>query len=117
MIQSEHYSNIVSLALLVNDNSYIHKYRSYLINSILYGGFMTKQEKCSQTQKGRIVIHKGDKELRVYPCELQNYYDDGWTNGFSEKRKKKLVESNKKSYVKRIAIHKNNIQKFILEED
>lgn len=46
---------------------------------------MNKQEKCSVTQKNRIVIHKGDDEKRVYKHELQFWFDAGWEIGVSDK--------------------------------
>lgn len=55
---------------------------------------MTKEEKCSITQKNRIVIHLGDLEKRVYPDELQFYLDNGWQKGFSDARKQKLSMNN-----------------------
>ena len=59
---------------------------------------MNKSEKCSNTQKGRIVIHKDDLEKRIYPNELQRYLNEGWIKGVSEKhkeenRKKRIVRS------------------------
>lgn len=44
----------------------------------------TKEEKCSITQKGRIVIHKNDEEKRIYLEELQQFLDEGWERGFSK---------------------------------
>lgn len=38
---------------------------------------MTKEEKCSNTQKNRIVIHKGNEELRIYKDDLEKYLADG----------------------------------------
>ena len=49
---------------------------------------MTKEEKCRTTQVGRIVIHKGDNEKRVYENELEKYYQDGWQKGVSDKHRK-----------------------------
>ena len=59
---------------------------------------MNKSEKCSNTQKGRIVIHKGNLEKRIYSNELQKYLNDGWIKGVSEKhreenRKKRIGKS------------------------
>lgn len=48
---------------------------------------MNKSEKCSNTQKGRIVIHKDNIEKRIYPNELQRYLCEGWIRGVSEKHK------------------------------
>lgn len=49
---------------------------------------MTKEEKCANTQKGRIVISKGDFEKRVYEDELQSYLNDGWVRGIKESHRK-----------------------------
>ena len=48
---------------------------------------MNKSEKCSASQKGRIVIHLEDRELRVYAEELTKYLSCGWQIGISEKHK------------------------------
>ena len=42
---------------------------------------MDKKEKCSITQKGRVVIHKDNKEKRIYKEDL--YLNNGWEKGFS----------------------------------
>lgn len=55
----------------------------------------TKQSKCSSTQKGRIVIHNGDTEKRIYPNELQYYLNDGWEKGASDRHKKNNGNSHK----------------------
>ena len=55
----------------------------------------TKQNKCSESQKGRIVIHKDDVEKRIYPNELQSYLDDGWRKGTSDKHKRGNSNSHK----------------------
>lgn len=49
---------------------------------------MSKEEKCANTQKGRIVISKGDFEKRVYEDELQSYLNDGWVRGIKESHRK-----------------------------
>lgn len=54
---------------------------------------MTKEEKCSATQKGRIVIHQGDKEKRVYKEEIDNYIKDGCEVGRSKDHIKNLSKS------------------------
>lgn len=56
---------------------------------------MTKEQKCSITQKGRIVIHKDNQEKRVYKEELDTYLSQGWEKGFSKNRKDKLSKSHK----------------------
>jgi hypothetical protein len=46
--------------------------------------FMTKEEKCRNTQKGRIVIHnKQGVEKRVYKNELNDYLSQGYVKGRS----------------------------------
>lgn len=55
---------------------------------------MNKSEKCSNTQKGRIVIHKDNEEKRIYPNELEKYLSEGWVKGISDKHRKE--NSNKK---------------------
>ena len=55
----------------------------------------TKQKKCSDSQKGRIVIHKGEVIKRIYPDELSLYLNDGWEKGFSESHNKKNSEAKK----------------------
>ena len=55
----------------------------------------TKQQKCSETQKGRIVIHKDEIEKRIYSDELQNYLRDGWERGFSKNHCKNNGNSHK----------------------
>lgn len=49
---------------------------------------MNKIEKCSATQRGRIVIHKDDAEKRIYPEELEQYQALGWLRGASAKHRK-----------------------------
>lgn len=56
---------------------------------------MNKEEKCRITQKNRIVIHKQDKEKRVYREELNNYLEKGWQLGISEKHRKTNSEKHK----------------------
>lgn len=56
---------------------------------------MSKEEKCSTTQKGRIVIHKGDCEKRIYPNELEMYQQDGWEKGTSNKHRKNNGKAHK----------------------
>lgn len=56
---------------------------------------MDKQEKCSITQKDRIVIHKDDKEKRIYSEELDFYISCGWSKGISLKHKENLSEYRK----------------------
>lgn len=53
---------------------------------------MTKEEKCSVTQKGRIVIHHGSEERRIYPSELEAYLKEGWEVGISEEHRKSNSE-------------------------
>ena len=53
---------------------------------------MTKEEKCSVTQKGRIVIHHGSEERRIYPSELEEYLKEGWEVGISEEHRKSNSE-------------------------
>lgn len=57
---------------------------------------MTKEEKCSNTQKGRIVIHKDNIEKRIYKEELDYYLNNGWIKGhkYSEKRSESLKGKN-----------------------
>lgn len=63
---------------------------------------MNKSEKCSTTQVGRIVIHRGDTEKRVYEDELNLYIQDGWIKGISETHRKNnsLVHEDKPSWNK-----------------
>lgn len=56
---------------------------------------MNKSEKCSITQKNRIVIHKGDDELRIYKDDLEKYLKQGYSLGISEKHRKQLSEKHK----------------------
>lgn len=56
---------------------------------------MTKQEKCSITQKNRIVIHKDNKEKRIYLEELDFYISCGWSKGISLKHKENFSECRK----------------------
>lgn len=62
----------------------------------------TKQQKCSETQKGRVVIHKGNEEKRIYKDELQQYLQEGWERGFS----KSHCKNNGKSHVGKQAWNK-----------
>ena len=55
----------------------------------------SKQEKCSKTQKNRIVINKYDKELRIYKNELDEYLKEGWEIGVSPSHKKSIGKSHK----------------------
>lgn len=48
---------------------------------------MNKIEKCSVSQKGRIVIHKELIEKRIYPEDLDTYLADGWIIGVSDKHR------------------------------
>ena len=56
---------------------------------------MTKEEKCSVSQKGRKVVHKGDIEKRILQDELVDYLSDGWSLGPSDKHRKSNSKSNK----------------------
>lgn len=53
---------------------------------------MTKEEKCSETQKGRVVIHRGSEEKRIYSSELEDYINDGWEVGISEEHRKSMSD-------------------------
>jgi len=48
---------------------------------------ITKEEKCRMTQKGRMVIHKGHIEKRIYLEQLLEYQQKGWEKGTSEKHR------------------------------
>lgn len=54
---------------------------------------MTKKEKCSASQKGRIVIHLGDDEKRVFISEINHYLSLGWQRGISDRHRKSFSES------------------------
>lgn len=56
---------------------------------------MNKSQKCSVTQKGRVVIHKSNIEKRVYKDELDNYLNEGWVKGISESHNKNISNSHK----------------------
>ena len=58
---------------------------------------MNKIEKCSISQKGRIVIHKDDVEKRVFPEDLQQYLDQGYVKGPKESHKRNNGEKHKGS--------------------
>lgn len=64
---------------------------------IFYGGFnmSDKNKKCSDSQKGRIVIHLNDEEKRIYPNELPIYEQLGWVKGITEKHKKENSKKRK----------------------
>lgn len=49
---------------------------------------MDKIDRCRQAQIGRIVIHKGDKEKRIFPEDLSQWIDQGWQKGTSTKHRK-----------------------------
>ena len=48
---------------------------------------MNKIEKCSATQKDRVVIHLNDEEKRIYIEELNEYLKNGWKRGVSNKHR------------------------------
>lgn len=54
---------------------------------------MTKSKKCSITQRGRLVIHKGKDERRVSADELQVYLEDGWEMGFTEEHSQRMCKA------------------------
>lgn len=54
---------------------------------------MNKVEKCSETQKNRIVIHKGNVEKRIYQEELLDYLSDGWSKGVSDKHRNRCSDA------------------------
>lgn len=56
---------------------------------------MTKKDKCSVSQKGRIVIHLGDTEKRIYNDELLKYLEQGWEKGVSDSHRIKNSETHK----------------------
>ena len=56
---------------------------------------MTKEEKCSATQKGRVCIHLGNEEKRVYKDELDLFLNCGWELVFSKEHSK----NNGKSHI------------------
>lgn len=119
MIQSDPYSNIGSLMLLidreaVSRNSHL---KSLIQKHFTEGLQLNKIEKCSAAQKNRVVIHLEDAELRVLPTELSSYLNLGWKEGISEKHrlassrahkgkpsankgKKGLLKANKTSFQK-----------------
>ena len=51
---------------------------------------MHKQEKCSASQIGRIVINNGSDERRVYENELPYYLSNGWSVGISDYHRNKM---------------------------
>lgn len=55
----------------------------------------SKSIKCSETQVGRIVIHKGEEEKRIYKNELNSFLDNGWVEGISDSHRKILSEKKK----------------------
>lgn len=55
---------------------------------------MTKNEKCSKAQKGRILIHKGKIEKRIFKEELDKYIKEGWVKGFSQEHKNNTAKAN-----------------------
>lgn len=88
---------------------------------------MTKEDKCRVTQLGRVVIHKGNQEKRIYKHQLQDFLKLGWTIGYSETHKKRLSElrmgkapsnkgqpcsSEKKEKIRQTLKKKNQNQKF-----
>ena len=56
---------------------------------------MTKEQKCRESQLGRKTIHLDNKELKVYPDELDEYLKQGWQLGYSLNHKKVLSEKHK----------------------
>lgn len=56
---------------------------------------MTKEEKCSTSQLGRKVIHYQDQEKRIYENELEQYLNNGWSLGPSDKHRKSNSKSHK----------------------
>lgn len=53
---------------------------------------MSKEQKCKESQQGRIVIHKEDVEKRIYPSEFEDYKKNGWIKGVSEKHKREMSQ-------------------------
>lgn len=51
---------------------------------------MNKQEKCSSSQIGRIIINNGSDERRVYENELPYYLSNGWSVGISDYHRNKM---------------------------
>ena len=56
---------------------------------------MTKEEKCSISQKNRIVIHKQNEEKRIYKSELDEYLESGWCLGISEAHREQISTCHK----------------------
>lgn len=56
---------------------------------------MNKIEKCSATQRNRIVINNGVCKKRVYQDELDSYLTNGWVLGATDAHKKKCSDSRK----------------------
>ena len=54
-----------------------------------------KKKKCHDSQVGRIVISKGTFEKRIYPNQLNDYLEKGWSLGRKQSHRKKLSEINK----------------------
>ena len=80
---------------------------------------MHKQEKCSASQIGRIVINNGSEERRVYENELPYYLSNGWSVGISDYHRKQLSSSKvgKQSWNKGVspsASTREKIQKSLL---
>ena len=63
-----------------------------IINTLRRIKNMTKAQKCSDSQRGRIVVNKHGEEKRVYQTELATYLKGGWERGYSEQHCKKLQE-------------------------
>lgn len=53
------------------------------------------RENSRKTQTGRIVIHQGDREKRIFPEELDKYLQEGWEKGTSEKHRKNNSDPHK----------------------
>lgn len=56
---------------------------------------MNKIEKCSNSQIGRVVVHHGDVEKRIYKDEINSYLENGWKIGVSDKHRKANSETHK----------------------
>lgn len=66
---------------------------------------MTKEYKCSVSQIGRIVIHKEDREKRIYSNELEKYMLEGWEKGLSQKH----IKNNSNAHKGKVSTKKGTV--------
>lgn len=103
------------------ENKYIYKEEYESKKDTIY-----KDWTLGSAQKGNISIHKGNINTKVLPAQLQQYLDDGWVLGLSDKVKdifkhaqleRYKKEEERTKHAKLVESRNNSNIKFVFEID